>query len=213
MRSFGIVLGLLGAINGFAIPAPAPVPATPLHRFGTRDVETNTTKTAPISGRFIVEFAKVSIHLLPSYCEPLINISKGVDATAAAAELTASGAKILKVFNSDVFSGVTIESGDENIDTLQAKNSVYQAWQSQRYYLGPITPASSYDYSELATSGNYSVHDMTGVDKLHAAGITGKGAKVAIVDTGVDYNHIAVRNPSFVWSLPMAVISMKSGVD
>ncbi|EOO01181.1 putative minor extracellular protease vpr protein [Phaeoacremonium minimum UCRPA7] len=33
---------------------------------------------------------------------------------------------------------------------------------------------------------------MTGVDKLHAAGILGKGAKVAIVDTGVYYTHPAL---------------------
>lgn len=33
---------------------------------------------------------------------------------------------------------------------------------------------------------------MTGVDKLHAAGILGKGVTVAVVDTGVDYMHRAV---------------------
>ena len=33
---------------------------------------------------------------------------------------------------------------------------------------------------------------MTGVDKLHEAGVLGKGAKVAIVDTGVWYMHPAV---------------------
>jgi subtilisin family serine protease len=33
---------------------------------------------------------------------------------------------------------------------------------------------------------------MTQVDKLHAKGITGKGIKVAIIDTGVDYRHPAL---------------------
>ncbi|KAH6897589.1 pyrolysin [Coprinopsis sp. MPI-PUGE-AT-0042] len=32
-------------------------------------------------------------------------------------------------------------------------------------------------------------HKMTGVDKLHAEGITGKGVKIGIIDSGVDYNH------------------------
>ena len=28
-----------------------------------------------------------------------------------------------------------------------------------------------------------------GVDKLHAEKITGKGIKVGVLDTGIDYNH------------------------
>lgn len=34
--------------------------------------------------------------------------------------------------------------------------------------------------------------EMTGVDKLHRLGIKGKGVKVGIVDTGVDYRHPAL---------------------
>jgi hypothetical protein len=34
-----------------------------------------------------------------------------------------------------------------------------------------------------------STHQMTDVDKLHAMGIKGKGMKVGIIDTGVDYYH------------------------
>lgn len=30
---------------------------------------------------------------------------------------------------------------------------------------------------------------MTGIDKLHAAGYTGKGKRIAVIDTGVDYTH------------------------
>ncbi|KAJ7844453.1 subtilisin-like protease [Mycena leptocephala] len=34
-----------------------------------------------------------------------------------------------------------------------------------------------------------STHITTGVDKLHAKGITGKGIKIGILDTGTDYTH------------------------
>jgi subtilisin family serine protease len=38
----------------------------------------------------------------------------------------------------------------------------------------------------------FSPHVMTQVDKLHAEGITGKGFRVAIVDSGLDYTHPAL---------------------
>ncbi|KAK8089853.1 peptidase S8/S53 domain-containing protein [Apiospora hydei] len=37
-----------------------------------------------------------------------------------------------------------------------------------------------------------SPHRMTGVDKVHEAGIYGKGVRIAIIDTGVDYLHPAL---------------------
>lgn len=38
----------------------------------------------------------------------------------------------------------------------------------------------------------FAPHVITGVDKLHAEGILGKGIRVAIIDTGVDYLHPAL---------------------
>ncbi|KAF5371300.1 hypothetical protein D9758_004263 [Tetrapyrgos nigripes] len=37
-----------------------------------------------------------------------------------------------------------------------------------------------------------STHILTGVDKLHAEGITGAGIKIGILDTGIDYTHPAL---------------------
>lgn len=42
------------------------------------------------------------------------------------------------------------------------------------------------------TSDTFSPHVMTGVDKLRAEGFFGDGIKIAIVDTGIDYNHPAL---------------------
>ncbi|KAH7317526.1 peptidase S8/S53 domain-containing protein [Rhizoctonia solani] len=38
----------------------------------------------------------------------------------------------------------------------------------------------------------YSPHVMTGVDKLHAGGYFGKGIKIGIIDSGIDYTHPAL---------------------
>ncbi|OHE94393.1 subtilisin Carlsberg [Colletotrichum orchidophilum] len=48
------------------------------------------------------------------------------------------------------------------------------------------------DRRDTAAKDTYSTHVMTQVDKLREAGFTGKGIKVAIVDTGVDYRHPAL---------------------
>ncbi|KAH7317017.1 peptidase S8/S53 domain-containing protein [Stachybotrys elegans] len=39
------------------------------------------------------------------------------------------------------------------------------------------------------TTGGYAPHIMTQIDKLHAEGITGAGIRIAVIDSGVDYNH------------------------
>lgn len=52
--------------------------------------------------------------------------------------------------------------------------------------------SASGDSTESRQSAGYTAHIMTQVDKLHAKGVTGKGAKIAIIDTGVSgsYSHI-----------------------
>ena len=120
--------------------------------------------------------------------------SQGVDPTAAADALTSGPeARVVRVFDSDVFRGASIEVPNQNLDTLNAADSVSKAWQGRSIKL-PRKPDA-----RLADGGveyvPYDVHPMTGVDKLHAAGIFGKGATVAVVDTGIDYNHPAVSAP------------------
>ncbi|KAJ0158290.1 Minor extracellular protease vpr [Colletotrichum tanaceti] len=42
------------------------------------------------------------------------------------------------------------------------------------------------------SAANYSIHGATGVARLHEQGILGKGVRVAVVDSGVDYDHPAL---------------------
>jgi subtilisin family serine protease len=99
---------------------------------------------------------------------------------------------VLKVYDSDIFKGASVESDVHNGETLQSLSVVSQTWQSKKLFL--TAPAAQPQPPGGPASSGPSVHSMTGVDKLHAAGIRGKGAKVGVVDTGVQYTHPAVRN-------------------
>ncbi|TID06749.1 Minor extracellular protease vpr [Colletotrichum higginsianum] len=48
------------------------------------------------------------------------------------------------------------------------------------------------DRRDAAAKDTYSTHVMTQVDRLREAGFTGKGIRVGVVDTGVDYRHPAL---------------------
>ncbi|KAK3356764.1 subtilisin-like serine protease [Lasiosphaeria hispida] len=120
----------------------------------------------------------------------IIETEKGTNLEALASKFSAAGAKVVRTFKSDVFTGLSIESDEENVDSLQGLAEIAQAWPVGKIHLGPITPLAS--FSDDAAASNYSVHEYTGVDKLHKAGILGKGAIVAIVDTGTDYRHPAL---------------------
>ena len=100
------------------------------------------------------------------------------------------------MFNdTDVFSGVSVEASVDDADTLRAINSVSRAWPAQKIQLQPILNAT---FGGLVRASDYSIHNMTGVDKLHEAGILGKGAVVAVIDTGIDYNHPDVCFPDYL---------------
>ncbi|KUI71994.1 Minor extracellular protease vpr [Cytospora mali] len=126
----------------------------------------------------------------------ILEFKNGSDYTAIQDRIAAlPGTTIKRVFNSDIFAGVSVESTSENIDTLLAITSVAQVWPSKIITLGTTEPSRFWNASDAAgdaASGNYSVHAQTGVDKLHAKGIYGKGAVVGIVDTGTQYTHPAL---------------------
>lgn len=88
-----------------------------------------------------------------------------------------------------------METPKDNLDTLQEEESVIKAWQVKKVTLAPMKPLQT--FGKEAAGINTSVHHMTGVDKLHADGVLGKGAVVAVVDTGVAYNHPAVSGDCY----------------
>ncbi|KAM0552020.1 hypothetical protein ACHAPJ_008130 [Fusarium lateritium] len=90
---------------------------------------------------------------------------------------------------SDVFNGMVIETNTDNADTLRQMEGVVNVWQAHTVRKPEVEESQQGPSTSIR---NYSIHHWTGVDRLHAAGIRGKGATVAIIDTGIDYTHKAL---------------------
>ncbi|KZV97986.1 subtilisin-like protein [Exidia glandulosa HHB12029] len=97
-----------------------------------------------------------------------------------------------KKYNSPIFNGIAIQlhTPADLVDLASIPNVVavrpivvYSAPEPINLHVlqGPNDPAIIAD--------GLSTHIMTGVDKVHAQGISGKGIKVGIIDSGVDYLH------------------------
>lgn len=127
---------------------------------------------------------------------------------------TAPGSKtgyhVRQQYNStEHFFGVSV-AFDQSVDlaTLRKTAGVKNAWSvtvvpRPAPYQQLTSPPTSKDRQDSSTSrdgqdslpnyrGSERVNEplaMAGVDKLHKEGIKGKGVQIAIIDTGVDYNH------------------------
>ncbi|KAK2041053.1 subtilase [Colletotrichum somersetense] len=112
--------------------------------------------------------------------------------------------------NYTLFKGMSIQYND--LATANAKaaqlaqlRSVRNVWPVHTYTVPEVevvwTGRGGSEYVDLKRRelGNdtFSPHVMTQVDKLHRDGVTGKGIKLAIVDTGIDYGHPALGNGCF----------------
>ncbi|KAK1518253.1 subtilase [Colletotrichum abscissum] len=131
--------------------------------------ETNNA-TVPIAKSYIIEYASGS--------------AKARRDVALEADI-----KVVKNFESDIFSGASIETDTHNIDSLQNLAGVARVWQNTRVSLSPVEGLKSI---EEAAAGDYSPHNTTGVSKLHDKGIFGQGVKVGVVDSGTWYTHPAL---------------------
>ena len=96
---------------------------------------------------------------------------------------------VVKNFESQVFSGASIQTNTHNTDSLQRLEGVLRVWPNNLISLAPLEPAS---FSDAAAASKYTTHNATGVSKLHERGIYGQGVKVGVVDTGSWYDHPAV---------------------
>lgn len=166
--------------------------------FTTATISRNSTlskNTTIIPGAYIVEFAGDHDHT--SFYSSLM--ADGVDVSP---RMNMS----FQLFNGSSFSVTNITGHATIASKISIMPSVKQIW-PMRLYPPPTVqhlntapffnskgsePVSKLGNATSAGNSSYSPHVMTQVDRLHRAGYTGEGARIAIVDTGVDYYHPAL---------------------
>ena len=109
----------------------------------------------------------------------LVQLSDGADTFRKQAK--AVGLKYTERFAyKSLFKGVSVRINRDDVGKLAGIASVTNVYPAHYFTLGPETSADP----DLATA-----IQMTGADLAQAAGHTGAGVKVAVMDTGIDVDH------------------------
>lgn len=179
------------SIAGLLLSAlPSPGSAQP---FVARQASEEANVTSAVPRSYIIEYATVS------FPTPRSPIQEGTVIAHACSQgsnkarrdvALAADIKVVKDFETDVFSGASIETDNHSVDSLLSLAGVVRAWPNKRVALSPVEGLSS--IGDAAAAGNYTTHNATGVSKLHDRGIFGQGVKVGVVDSGTWYKHPAV---------------------
>ncbi|RUS18771.1 peptidase S8/S53 domain-containing protein [Endogone sp. FLAS-F59071] len=108
----------------------------------------------------------------------------------AAASTKGHSITIHHEYTSPVFSGVSVEfENAANIQEYIDHGDVKAIWPVHSVP-GP-KPIKNYQPKTGTKSAPYNDHTLTGVNQVHQMGITGKGVKVGVIDTGIYWKHPA----------------------
>ncbi|KAJ3361332.1 hypothetical protein GGF31_002259 [Allomyces arbusculus] len=167
--------------------------AATIHRLPPRSLPRNTGIAAR---RYIVEF-QASPALLDTpgdTVSPAAALAEHASFTAFLAQSGLDeGVAVQRKF-AHVFNGAAIEvASDEMVETLAAAPNVKAVFPVVTYQLDPqeVVAGRKGASPQLVYANN-----MTRVAQVHAdLGLTGKGVKVGVIDTGIDYLHPAFWVP------------------
>ena len=91
--------------------------------------------------------------------------------------------KIKRTYKSTI-NGVAMELPADKVESLLKSDAVQSVWSNHQIKIDP--PANPGGTAETKSEAS---ETFPGVNKLHNEGLTGKGIKVGVIDTGIDYNH------------------------
>lgn len=103
--------------------------------------------------------------------------------------LEKSGKKAYQITRSfkTAYNGVSMKLPANEVESLLQSDAVKAVYKSVTFTIDP--PIQSDSSEEEESTKRIESIPFLGVDKLHKEGITGKGVKVGVIDTGIDYHH------------------------
>jgi hypothetical protein len=177
-----------------ALSTPNQIRAT--HQYVQRNVNDTSETSDILPGAYIVEFANEN-DTPSAFYESL-----AVDGVQVDHRMDLSF-RFFRGVSFQIRHSSSNTSTPDDLQFLQAAPRVRNVWPARiirrNVQEGPQVPDASSPIAQntrvkrqTQTERTFSPHVMTQIDKLHAEGITGKGFRIAIVDSGVDYTHPAL---------------------
>lgn len=102
-----------------------------------------------------------------------------------------SHARVRREFDYTHFKGISVEvESEDELDNLRSEHRVKKVWPVELLEIGdkgsrPNPMPSDQDPLSNALKSAYDPYVETQIHRLRSEGLTGKGIKVAIIDTGV----------------------------